>query len=134
MEVQTIRCDAVNVGDRHRKDMGDLQRLAESAKACGGIFQPIVVRRDGKLYKLLAGERRFRVTRDLLHNATIPAVIVQAKTRLAELLIERDENNTHKPFNPVEAAELGMEIEQEIKKARESVPNGTQLSAGFPTT
>jgi ParB family chromosome partitioning protein len=47
----------IRVGERHRKDMGDLDGLAASIAEFGGLLQPIVVRPDGTL---IAGERRLR--------------------------------------------------------------------------
>jgi ParB-like chromosome segregation protein Spo0J len=128
---QRIRCDEVTIGTRHRKDFGELEVFAHRIKERGGLFQPIVVKRAGKYYKLLAGERRFRAVRDALHEAFIPAVIVEANTKLDELLFERDENDTHKPFNPIEAASLGKEIEEELGNRRgqrtDLAPNGARL-------
>ena len=111
---QRIRCDEVNIGERHRQDLGELEVFGSRVKERGGLFQPIVVKRSGKQFKLLAGERRLRAQRDILHEPMIPAVIVEVTTRLDELLFERDENEMHKSFNPIEAAKLGMEIEKEL--------------------
>jgi len=46
--------DAVTVGERHRRDLGDLDALAANIKD-PGLLHPIVVRRDGTL---IAGEQR----------------------------------------------------------------------------
>src|SRR5580765_8150257 len=48
--------EAIRVGHRHRKDMGDLEGLATSISEVG-LLQPIVVRPDGML---IAGKRRLR--------------------------------------------------------------------------
>jgi ParB-like chromosome segregation protein Spo0J len=49
------------VGDRLRKDFGDIDELANSIREVG-LIQPIVVTRD---YKLIAGERRLRAVKKL---------------------------------------------------------------------
>ena len=50
---------AICLGERHRKEMGDLDRLARSI-ADVGLLQPIVITPDGRL---IAGERRLRACR-----------------------------------------------------------------------
>jgi hypothetical protein len=47
------------VGNRVRKDMGDLNHLAERIRALG-LLCPILVRKEGKRWRLLAGQRRRR--------------------------------------------------------------------------
>jgi ParB family transcriptional regulator, chromosome partitioning protein len=58
---ETIRVDTVVVDSRIRKDMGDIDELANSIRAVG-LIQPIVITRDNKL---IAGERRLRALRKL---------------------------------------------------------------------
>jgi ParB family chromosome partitioning protein len=55
--------DQIRVGERHRKDMGDIAGLAASMAELG-LLHPIVVRPDGQL---IAGERRLRATELLTH-------------------------------------------------------------------
>ena len=56
----------------------DNQReLAESIKR-EGLIEPIVVRRKGRRYEIIVGERRFRALRDHTEMKTIPAQIVKA--------------------------------------------------------
>jgi DNA modification methylase/ParB-like chromosome segregation protein Spo0J len=59
------------IGDRVRKDFGDLDELANSIREVG-LIQPIVLTRD---YRLVAGERRLRAMQKLGFN-----VLVHAKT------------------------------------------------------
>jgi ParB family chromosome partitioning protein len=47
---------------RHRFDDARLDELAQSIKA-NGVIQPIVVRRVGEGYRIIAGERRWRAAR-----------------------------------------------------------------------
>lgn len=49
------------VGERTRKDMGDLRSLASSMRELGQI-QPIAVTKD---FRLIAGERRLRAAQSL---------------------------------------------------------------------
>jgi ParB-like partition proteins len=56
-----------------------LQELVESIRE-RGIIQPLIVRRVGDKYELIAGERRWRAAREL-RLADAPAIIRQASDR-----------------------------------------------------
>jgi ParB family chromosome partitioning protein len=43
-----LRIDEILIGDRVRKDMGDIESLAESMKR-HGLLHPVVVKTDGTL-------------------------------------------------------------------------------------
>jgi ParB family transcriptional regulator, chromosome partitioning protein len=60
----------IKVGKRIRKDMGDLDGLAESIRELG-LLQPIVVFPDGSL---ILGERRLRAVQ-LLGWKEIPVIV-----------------------------------------------------------
>jgi ParB family chromosome partitioning protein len=54
----------IKIGTRHRKDMGDLDGLAESMRLCG-LIQPVAIRPDNVL---VAGERRIRAAKKWVMN------------------------------------------------------------------
>jgi N6-adenosine-specific RNA methylase IME4 len=60
-EHRTFPLDRIRVGERHRRDMGDIDALAASIAELG-LLQSIVVRPDGWL---IAGERRLRAVQQL---------------------------------------------------------------------
>src|SRR5262245_8424756 len=66
-QAPTRRPDEIIVGERHRRDMGDIDGLAASLGELG-LLHPIVIRPDGTL---IAGERRLRAA-ELLGWAQIP--------------------------------------------------------------
>src|SRR5207253_1620801 len=67
-------------------DDAELAELAESIKA-HGLMQPVVVRRVGDRFQLIAGERRWRAA-TRAGWAQVPAVVRQADDRqVAELTI-----------------------------------------------
>lgn len=73
-----------------------------------GVLQPILVRRSGGKFQVIAGERRFRAAQELGLDA-IPAVVVDVpEDRLLELaLIE----NIHRAnLNPIELAEAYVHL------------------------
>jgi len=87
---------------RKNWDQQQLQELADSIKT-SGLLQPILVRRDGQEYELIAGERRLNAA-ELAGLTTIPAIVRTASDQqLLELaLIE----NIHRAdLNPMERAQ-----------------------------
>ena len=71
MNSEKLSIDEVIVGDRVRKDFGNLDELANSIREVG-LIQPLVIARQDN--KLIAGERRLRALRkigvkDLVHAA-----------------------------------------------------------------
>lgn len=78
MNVQTLQeipLNQIHAASNYRKtfDEGPLKELAQSIKE-NGVIEPIIVRRNGKGYQIVAGERRFRASK-MAGAATIPAVV-----------------------------------------------------------
>jgi DNA modification methylase/ParB-like chromosome segregation protein Spo0J len=105
-----ISLSAVDVSDRTRKDLGDVQSLADSIAAVG-LLQPIVVTKDGKL---IAVQRRLAAA-ELLGWTDIPAVVAESVDGLLQLVqAESDENTCRKDFTTVESVLMGKRIEGAI--------------------
>lgn len=101
-----IPVGAVKIGDRVRRDMGDIEDLCESIEA-QGLLQPIIV--DQNL-NLVCGERRLLAFKQL-GLSVIPARVLD----LPDLLrAEVDENRCRKDFTPSEAVEIGRKLEQVV--------------------
>lgn len=114
-----IDIDKIVVGDRIRKDFGDLTDLTESIKK-NGLIHPIVI---NKSYELLAGERRLRVCKSLGWDR-IEARMLDTESEEQDLAIEMDENNTRRNFTGSELAEgirRQMAIESEKAKERQTL-------------
>lgn len=86
--MKTVKIDDITIGDRCRKDMGDIASLANSIQEVG-LLQPPVVTPD---LQLVAGERRLSALRQL--GWTDVPVNVAENLDNAGLLLkaERDEN------------------------------------------
>lgn len=113
-----MRIDDIKIGERVRKDMGDIKSLSESMKR-HGLLHPVVVKADGML---IAGHRRIEAARLLGWNE-----IHVTEIEIADLLsAERDENSERKDFAPTEAVEIGRLIEeQERPKAEQRQRQGS---------
>lgn len=82
-------------------DESDLAKLADSI-TIHGVVQPIVVRKQGPHYELIAGERRLRASQ-IAGKAQIPAVIVDVSDKESNQLA-LVENLLRKDLNSIEVA------------------------------
>lgn len=105
MDVMSI--DGIRVGERVRKDMGDLAALAASIQT-HGLLHPPAVTSDGML---IAGHRRLLACRQL-GMTDIPVRVIDVANLFAA---ERDENEVRKAFTPSEAVAIARLIEAQVK-------------------
>ena len=68
----TIAISDIQIGERHRQDLGDINGLAQSISD-DGLLQPIGVTPDNRL---VFGYRRLLAFRDVLEKNEIPAVVI----------------------------------------------------------
>lgn len=112
-----------------------LSELAESIRS-EGLLQPIVVRKVGEKYQLIAGERRWRAFQQLKIKS-IPARIVEA-SNASSAALGLIENLQREGLNPIEEAhgyaslirdfDLTQETAAErVGKGRASVANALRL-------
>lgn len=101
MQVFELPVDAIVVGERQRKDFGDLEGLKFSIEQ-NGLLQPIIVepRADGR-YTLIAGGRRLRAHQEL-ERSTILCVYRTDLDELTRQELEFEENYQRKALNWVE--------------------------------
>lgn len=123
--------NAITVRDRHRKQLGNIDALAESISQIG-LLHPIVIKADGTL---IAGERRLAAYQRLGHTQ-IPVTIAEHINDIyAALQAERDENTCRKPFDPSEAVSVAKSIEpyeREAARARQGERTDLSLPGKFP--
>jgi hypothetical protein len=127
-----LSLDAIDVGDRHRWDMGDLQALAASMTTIG-LLQPIGVTAD---LTLVFGERRLRAAQ-MLGWTTIAARIVDVPSIVAG---EYAENEVRKNFTPSERVAIAEVVRAEIGSRQgrrtdqaQPVDRGPQVGPGEKT-
>lgn len=110
-----IDIDKIVVGDRIRKDFGDIQELADNIKK-NGLLNPLTVNGD---YKLLAGERRLKACK-LLGWSQVDVRMVESEDEAQDIEIELSENNVRRNFTGSELAEgIRRQMAIESEKARE---------------
>jgi len=110
----TIPIDSIDPNPLQPRRMFQSERLSELAQSirANGIIQPLVVRRSGERYQLVAGERRWRAAK-LAGNQSVPVVIREIPDeRLLEITLI--ENIQREDLNPIETAvafdRLGREL------------------------
>lgn len=99
-------------------DQKKLEELAESIKK-HGVIQPVLVRKDGKSYELVAGERRFRAAK-LAKLKKIP-VVVSNISDVQSLEIAILENIQREDLNPLEVAKGYQRLKNEFGYTQETV-------------
>ncbi|MCA0437824.1 MAG: ParB N-terminal domain-containing protein [Actinobacteria bacterium] len=99
---------SIQVGTRHRTELGDIDALAASI-ARDGLLQPITITPDGVL---VCGARRLAAIRTLGWKTVNVWVRSGISDRLGHLLAEQDDNVLHKPLTQLEAAALYRELKQ----------------------
>ncbi len=137
LPIEAIRRD---VGQpRKLFDEARLRELADSIQS-QGLIQPVLVRKDGEGYVLIAGERRWRAAQ-LAGLKEIPALVKEVSEAQAfELALV--ENLQRADLNPIEEAEgyrrlteeFGLtqeQVSQRVGKDRSTVANALRL-LGLP--
>src|SRR5262245_59024379 len=102
LELPIDRIEPNPLQPRKSFDGAALDELARSVKA-SGVIQPVVVRRAGDGYQLIAGERRWRAARQA-GLERIPAIVREA-TDVESLELALVENLLRADLNPLEEAE-----------------------------
>jgi len=95
----------IKVKKRLRKEMGDINALAESMKRFGQISPILITKKN----VLIAGGRRLEAAKTLGWT-TINAVVAEIPDELTKLEYELEENLQRRDFSPEEAAEASKKI------------------------
>lgn len=99
-----------------------LNELAQSIRE-NGIIQPLVVRKAGDRFQLIAGERRWRAAR-LAGLDKVPVVVQEfAEDRLMEVALV--ENIQREDLNPIEVAQAFERLNKQFKLSHEQIAQRT---------
>jgi ParB family chromosome partitioning protein len=106
-----------------RMDVNDarLQELAQSIKS-NGVIQPIVVRRIGDRFQIIAGERRWRAAK-LAGLLRVPIVIREVVAGQEKSLLEMAlvENIQREDLNPIEEALAYRRLADDFRLKQEEI-------------
>lgn len=138
-KVTVLKLDQIKPSTLQPREDFDAQALEELTHSIRqkGLIQPLVVRRKGDYYELIAGERRFRAAHALQLNE-VPVVIREDVGDQEALEISLIENIQRQDLNPIEEARAyqylmhKFQISQEqlgelLGKARTTVANAMRL-------
>jgi ParB family transcriptional regulator, chromosome partitioning protein len=99
-----------------------LEELAASIRA-NGIIQPIIVRRMGDGYQIVAGERRWRAAR-IAELEEVPVVVQDVADR-AMLEVALIENIQREDLNPIETAHAFERLGRDLGLSQEEIGHHT---------
>lgn len=136
--IQEIALDLIEANPfqpRQHFDPEKLQELADSI-AQFGLLEPIIVRKWGKAYQLVAGERRVRAAR-LAGFSEVPAILREYDD-LEMMQVALIENLQRENLDPIEEAEgyqrlidefgfTQAQVAEAVGKKRPSVANALRL-------
>jgi ParB family chromosome partitioning protein len=116
-------------------DESEIEGLSESIKTVG-LIQPIIVRKVGQGYQIVAGERRYRATK-LAEKSTIRAIVIEANEE-QNFSIALIENVQRQNLDPIEEAKAyrvlinrfslkQADVAHKVGKGRESISNSIRL-------
>jgi len=131
MASSQINISEIVIGNRYRKEVGDLESLKQSMSTVGQL-QPVVL--DG-LRNLIAGFRRIEAAKQLGWTKISCTSISAMKDAKLALIAERDENTCREPLKLTEKYAIGRALEvlekpkakerqkRKPKSVRENFPN-----------
>jgi ParB-like chromosome segregation protein Spo0J len=114
----------INVGQRFRKDLGDLQAFADSLKEVG-LLQAIGVAPDEKQgYQLVFGQRRLEAA------ITLGWTHIECKLVKLDSILDGEyhENEMRKDFTPSERVAIGKALEERVGERRGGDTTGADAS------
>lgn len=117
-EVPLSALDPNPLQPRGAMDAGRLAELAASVRE-SGIVQPILVRRRGERYQIIAGERRFRAAQ-AAGLSTVPVTVRDVDDEhLLELALV--ENIQREELNAIEEAQAFHRLQDEFRLTQEEI-------------
>jgi len=118
LEVPLSSLDPNPFQPRTRMEPGRLAELAASIRE-SGLVQPILVRRAGPRYQIIAGERRWRAAQEL-GLRSIPVTIRDVREdQLLELALV--ENIQREELSPLEEAQAFQRLQEEFNLTQEQI-------------
>jgi ParB family chromosome partitioning protein len=122
LELEVDRLTPNDYQPRLNIDDARLEQLAASIRA-NGVIQPIVVRKVGDAYRIIAGERRWRAAR-LAGLTRVPVVVKEvsgAATEQRVLQMALVENIQRDDLNPIDEAKAYRRMADEFTLTQDAI-------------
>jgi ParB family chromosome partitioning protein len=121
LEVDVDRLSPGRFQPRAQVDDARLEDLAASIRS-NGIIQPIVVRRDGDRFQIIAGERRWRAAQKA-GLARVPIIVRDVRPGQEQSLLEMAliENIQRENLNPIDEALAYRRLTDEFHLSQEQI-------------
>lgn len=125
MPTNSLPIDAIDANPLQPRSIFQPERLTELADSIkeNGVIQPVIVRRKGDRYELIAGERRWRAARQA-GLASVP-VVVQDIADEKLLQISLIENIQREDLNPIEIAQAYDQLARQLNLSHEEIARRT---------
>lgn len=108
-EITVLPLSSIEVGERYRKDYGDLSDLIHSIKT-NGLINPITVNKTEDGYTLIAGGRRLEAIKQLKQEEVLVRIFTRPMSELDLRILELAENLQRKEMTWSEQNALQREI------------------------
>src|SRR5712691_2180886 len=132
-EVLDVQIDLIQPGHQQPRttfNQAKLDELAQSIRA-SGIIQPLLLRRRGGMFELVAGERRWRAAQ-IAGLRNVPAIVREIPDdKLLELALI--ENIQRADLNPVEEANAYKKLIESLGLTQEEVAQRVGRDRSFVT-
>ena len=132
-EVLDVQIDLIQPGHQQPRttfDQAKLDELAQSIRA-SGIIQPLLLRRRGGMFELVAGERRWRAAQ-IAGLRNVPAIVRDIPDeKLLELALI--ENIQRADLNPVEEANAYRKLIESLGLTQDEVAQRVGRDRSFVT-
>lgn len=119
--IREVKINEIEPNENQPRKLFDdekLLQLSESIKQ-HGVVQPIIVNKENDIYRIVAGERRWRASR-LAGLSTVPVIIKDLTDRqLMEIALI--ENLQREDLNPIEEAEAYSRLTKEYNMTQEEI-------------
>jgi ParB family chromosome partitioning protein len=121
VEVEIDRLTPNDFQPRVAMDDSRLQELAQSIRS-NGVIQPIVVRRVGDRFQIIAGERRWRAAK-LANLTSVPVAIRDVPPGREQSLLQMAliENIQREDLNPIDEALAYRRLADEFRLTQETI-------------
>ncbi|MBE0428569.1 MAG: ParB/RepB/Spo0J family partition protein [Thermoleophilia bacterium] len=118
---QELSINQISVNPSQPRTFFDDEKLHELARsiAAVGLVQPVIVRKKGGGYELVAGERRWRAAR-IAGLETVPA-IVRSAGDAESLELALIENINREDLNPMDTARAYANLQEEFGTTQEDL-------------